>query len=288
MSKYYEIQSHIQNQFYQFPKFLMEIEPYRSLSPNTKLLYMVLRDRNELSILNGWVDEKGRIFFYADQEKMMELLNIKGKDTIAKCFKELKKCELLESVRQGQGKPNINYLLLPQIGMNTLKYENHTSSSMKIIPLEVGKSYGNNTELNKTENNIYSSSDDKQEIEKKSNRKATTVYTLQDKEEIWKAYPRKEGKADFMRKIDKILKTVSKEELLRAVNRYAEKVKDREQQFKYAGSTFFNGKYMDYLDINIADSEVCCTTTEPKKVELSPQALKAKQLAERLAKRNNA
>jgi hypothetical protein len=75
-------------------------------------------------------------------------------------------------------------------------------------------------------------------------------------EEIWKAYPNKKGKADSIKKIPKILKTISKEKLIQAIDRYKADVENqRNSGFKtlnYAnGSTFFNGRYMDYLeDIN--------------------------------------
>lgn len=71
--------------------------------------------------------------------------------------------------------------------------------------------------------------------------------------EIWSLYPNKKGKADVIKKIPKILKTISKDEIIKTIERYKKDVENqRNNGFKtlnYAnGSTFFNGRYMDYLE----------------------------------------
>jgi len=72
-----------------------------------------------------------------------------------------------------------------------------------------------------------------------------------DFDDIWKAYPRKEGKADAYKKLPKILKNNSKEEILRAIKRYEDSISDK--KFLMHGNTFFNGRYIDYLDANYED-----------------------------------
>ena len=72
-------------------------------------------------------------------------------------------------------------------------------------------------------------------------------------DEIWSVYPNKKGKTDAIKKIPKILKTISKDELIKSIERYKKDVEyQRNNGFKtlnYAnGSTFFNGRYMDYLE----------------------------------------
>lgn len=83
------------------------------------------------------------------------------------------------------------------------------------------------------------------EIEKE---KEKELY-IKDIEEIWSLYPRKKGKATAIKKIPKILKTISKEELIRCIERYTKEMKGKEEYIQY-GSTFFNGGYEDYLDKN--------------------------------------
>lgn len=80
-------------------------------------------------------------------------------------------------------------------------------------------------------------------------------------DEIWKVYPNKKGKADAIKKIPKILKTISKDELIKSIERYKKDVEyQRNNGFKtlnYAnGSTFFNGRYMDYLEDSEGKEEI--------------------------------
>lgn len=120
-------------------------------------------------------------------------------------------------------------------------------------------------EIGQCPNNVLLESNvSKQEIEKEidiekdiNNNSASKDDTNKIIEEIWSIYPNKKGKADSIKKIPKILKTVSKEKLIQAIERYKTDVeKQRNNGFKtlnYAnGSTFFNGRYMDYLE----DTEV--------------------------------
>ena len=76
-------------------------------------LYMLLKDRNDLSIKNGWVDEEGYIYFYFKQEELAEKLRV-SLPTLRKAFKELKNADLIHVVRQGMNMPNIIYLLQPE------------------------------------------------------------------------------------------------------------------------------------------------------------------------------
>lgn len=80
------------------------------------------------------------------------------------------------------------------------------------------------------------------------------IYTSQDVEDIWNIYPNKKGKTKSFGYISKILNKYSKEELIRAVERYALEVKNYDKQFILHGSTFFNGRYEDYLDDNYSQS----------------------------------
>lgn len=97
---------------------------------------------------------------------------------------------------------------------------------------------------------------------KKSKRKENNnIYSSDLAEEIWKAYPCKKGKARSIELINKILKSISKEELLRCIERYKEDVENqRANGFKTLayknGSTFFNGGYVDYLDKNYQEDEI--------------------------------
>ena len=75
-------------------------------------------------------------------------------------------------------------------------------------------------------------------------------YTQQDVEDIWNLYPNKKGKAKSLEYISKILKKHSKDELIKAVERYSLEVKNCDKQFILYGNTFFYSRYVDYLDDN--------------------------------------
>lgn len=86
------------------------------------------------------------------------------------------------------------------------------------------------------------------------------IYSSNDYQEIWKVYPNKKGKAKSITYINKILKSISKDELLRCIDRYKKDVEDqRANGFKTLlyknGSTFFNSGYVDYLDENYGEEK---------------------------------
>lgn len=102
--------------FYQMPQIFYNNESkYFELMKNgtARELYMLLKDRNDLSIKNGWVDEEGYIYFYFKQEELAEKLRV-SLPTLRKAFNELKNADLIHVVRQGMNMPNIIYLLQPE------------------------------------------------------------------------------------------------------------------------------------------------------------------------------
>ena len=124
------------NAFYQMPQWLYE-PPYNVLSDKAKQIYMFLFDRRTLSIQNKWFDDKGDVFVYFTNERLMEKLNC-SKPTIISAKKELADIGLLREVRQGVNKPNRLYIFgskktLPQ----EVKKVDH--GSKKTLPQEVKK-----------------------------------------------------------------------------------------------------------------------------------------------------
>ena len=69
-------------------------------------------------------------------------------------------------------------------------------------------------------------------------------------ERLWQMYPRKKGKASVSKKKKKELFEVGEEELIRCIERYKAETKGRSIDYVLHGSTFFNGRYVDYLDEN--------------------------------------
>ena len=96
--------------FFKFPKPFIYDEKYKTLSNNAKMLYMLLFDRLELSLKNGWHDKEGNVFQYYTNEQLMIDLNCNSNKTIIKIKKELKDAGLMTEVRQGMNLPNRIYL----------------------------------------------------------------------------------------------------------------------------------------------------------------------------------
>lgn len=68
--------------------------------------------------------------------------------------------------------------------------------------------------------------------------------------DLVKNYPGKKVKAVRDKKLPKILKEYSLEEIERCINRYSEECMGKEKRFILNESTFWNGRYIDYLDEN--------------------------------------
>ena len=158
-------------QFYKFEKWILAESKLKKLSPTAKLLYMVIRDREELSLKNAehFTDKDGYLFQYFDQEKAGELLGL-SKNAIVKAFKDLQEYKLIESVRQGQGKPNRLYVLDYEVSEDTLKelsYENKKASTGGTVK-------ATNTNKNNIDTNIIPQNNKKYSPKNKENKKNTS------------------------------------------------------------------------------------------------------------------
>ncbi|MFB9324250.1 replication initiator protein A, partial [Cryptosporangium minutisporangium] len=174
------------------PKVFMTNPKYIRMSSNAKLAWAILRDRSDLSLENGWVEEEtGRIYFLYSNENLMRILQIGSKTTISNVRKELINAGLLENKKQGQGKTDRLYILRPDVTKEDVykikkmedgsddekaaatdqketdkeqeitaqtvgaveKSRKCTARSPESVPLEVQKVYRNDTELRETDFN---------------------------------------------------------------------------------------------------------------------------------------
>lgn len=110
-----------------------------------------------------------------------------------------------------------------------------------------------NTSDNKSDNK-QTSNGQQMDTNKNVKNVKNNIYTSQC-DELWKMYPNKKGKAQAYKKIPKLLKEYSLEELKRCIERYSKEVQGRDKQYIQHGSSFFNAGYMDYLDLNYNESE---------------------------------
>lgn len=65
------------NEYYYFlPKALLLEERYRVLTPHAVLFYVVLLDKREEAIENGWIDDDGEIYFAYRLFELAELFGL--------------------------------------------------------------------------------------------------------------------------------------------------------------------------------------------------------------------
>lgn len=137
--KYFKKKEQYQERFYQLPKVFFTNEIYKKLSLEAKVAYSILRDRLELSLQNDWVDSEENIYFIYTNENLMEILNL-GKNKVVKIKKELESVNLLRQKRLGLNKPNMLYLIKPEVTEDDIyKIQNEEKTNKSTDDKEVYK-----------------------------------------------------------------------------------------------------------------------------------------------------
>ena len=85
--------------YYKLPKLLFESERYKDMKLEVKVAYAVLKDRLELSLSQGWIDEDGAIFLVYSNSKLMDLLGC-SKSKLLSIKKTLREYGLIDEVQQ--------------------------------------------------------------------------------------------------------------------------------------------------------------------------------------------
>lgn len=158
--------------FYQLPVRLVKDPEFTGLAMDAKVLYSMMLARNSLSVKNGWIDDKGRVYIvYSVKEIMADLCCANQK--VAKLLAELEQFGLISRNLQGQGKPAQIYVMDFSVGMEKQMFqskpseqqneedercEKHMTRDVEITCQEVWKSHANNKEID-IQKEIESSSD---------------------------------------------------------------------------------------------------------------------------------
>lgn len=150
LEKFYNRDSISDFNFYKMPKSLWGNSTYKGLSIGAKSMYMIMRDRQDLSIKNNWFDDSGNVYFVFDCDNLALLMEV-STSTVNRYKKELIDYELLYQRRMGQGRPNMLYILRPESVAITLNSDNDISRKAKNATLEKRKSLCSKTELSETE-----------------------------------------------------------------------------------------------------------------------------------------
>ncbi len=130
-------------QYIKFPIFLLDMK----LSHTAKLIYAVLLDRTNLSKVNGWIDEQGRVYITFSLESIMETIH-KTRTPVKNAMRELYNADLIERKRNYSA-PNTIYVKLPSEGLKTdpqtagnpaiSEPENRPTEGLKTDPQTAGK-----------------------------------------------------------------------------------------------------------------------------------------------------
>ena len=85
--------------YYKLPKLLFESERYKDMKLEVKVAYSVLKDRLELSLSHGWIDDEGAVYLIYSNAKLMALLGC-SKSKLLSIKKTLHAYGLIEEVQQ--------------------------------------------------------------------------------------------------------------------------------------------------------------------------------------------
>lgn len=136
-----------QIQYYQFPKFLLELP----LSQNARIIYMLLYDRARISQKNNWMDEYGRVYVVFPIEELSQK-TVKCKSSVKKALKELDDAGLLIRKFGGFSRPRHMYVMLPAEAENFGQAQLQTDVKKADEGLKNKPSYGWNDSSTKAIN----------------------------------------------------------------------------------------------------------------------------------------
>ena len=139
--------------YFRIPKALFHDCRFRQLSTDARTLYGILLDRMSLSVKNGWLDERGRVYIIYTVREVQESLCC-AEHKAVKLFRELEDFDLIERKRRGLGRPSLIYVKDFSSGLPKAQVQNcpnGNSGAAESATLEQPKPQANKTDKNKTE-----------------------------------------------------------------------------------------------------------------------------------------
>ncbi|NGT53202.1 hypothetical protein G6Z12_14945 [Clostridium perfringens] len=204
-------------------------------------------------------------FDYSSWEKRLDLSHWQ----MNKAIKTLIKDEYIEQRIKGKKGTQSTYFLtrfnLEFDQQKNQQNHQHKDKQNKLSNINRLKEINQQKEQQKNKQKTVQSS-----IYNNLNIKSNNIYSSKDVEEIWRLYPLKQGKANAIKKIPKLLKQYGKEQIIRCIDRYIQYVDNQRKngfsELKYKnGSTFFNTGYVDYLDCNYQEDIIAKPKEEPRR-----------------------
>ena len=118
--------------YYKLPKLLFESERYKDMKLEVKVAYAVLKDRLELSLSRGWIDEDGAIYLVYSNSKLMAILGC-SKSKLLAIKKTLREYGLIDEVQQSSSEKGrmANKIYLGELEHEPTPVSNSNGASVK-------------------------------------------------------------------------------------------------------------------------------------------------------------
>ena len=162
--------------YYKLPKLLFESDRYKEMKLEVKVAYAVLKDRLELSLSSGWIDEDGAIYLIYSNSRLMELLGC-SKSKLLSIKKSLREYGLIDEVQQSSSEKGrmANKIYLGELEHEATPVLDSDGGGVKKIRGEC---------QNQTSPVSNSAPSETEESETKFNETKKNDYLIEDEEEI--------------------------------------------------------------------------------------------------------
>ena len=119
--------------YYKLPKILFEDEKYMDMKLEVKVAYSILKDRLELSLSRGWIDEEGAVYLVFSNSKLMKLLGC-SKSKLLSIKKVLKEYDLIDEVQQSSSEKGrlANKIYLGELSSTPVASSNRPSVKKRL------------------------------------------------------------------------------------------------------------------------------------------------------------
>lgn len=132
-NNFYTVNDKKREEFYKVPKDLFVLKKYANLSNEARMLYGILKDRLDISIKNKWIDDEGFVYFNYSRQAIADLLMV-SLNTAKSRFKELKDVNLLIEKKGEKGQSLRLYLCKITVEDEAVNNENTPNLNDEKIP----------------------------------------------------------------------------------------------------------------------------------------------------------
>ena len=212
--KFYTVNDKNREEFYKIPKDLFILKRYANLSNEARMLYGILKDRLDLSTRNNWIDEDGYIYFNYSRQAIADLLMV-SLNTAKNRFKELKDVSLL--IEKNSEKGQSLKLYLCKISYDEDKKNNNESYKEDIKKMSKRESEIDGGQ-NLTESKVTLEGGQNL-VPNKTNIARLNIYSHFNSKNI---IVHRQLNSKISSAINKALKDYSYEEIINAIDHYAE------------------------------------------------------------------